>query len=124
MADDKMFWADHIALELKKRIEEDLKLKDIYDKQGLLVYDEKTPSGRIHIGSGRGWIIHDVIAKACREIGLRARFVLSSDDMDPYDKPNRDLPGSFDRYLGAPFRNRSEERRVGKECRSRWSPYH
>ena len=22
------------------------------------------------------------------------------------------------------IRNRSEERRVGKECRSRWSPYH
>src|SRR5256885_7972732 len=25
---------------------------------------------------------------------------------------------------GAPRRHRSEERRVGKECRSRWSPYH
>ena len=25
---------------------------------------------------------------------------------------------------GAPARSRSEERRVGKECRSRWSPYH
>src|SRR3712207_9368636 len=24
----------------------------------------------------------------------------------------------------APSRKRSEERRVGKECRSRWSPYH
>src|SRR5687768_18338474 len=24
----------------------------------------------------------------------------------------------------APARSRSEERRVGKECRSRWSPYH
>src|SRR3712207_7677552 len=23
-----------------------------------------------------------------------------------------------------PIRRRSEERRVGKECRSRWSPYH
>ena len=23
-----------------------------------------------------------------------------------------------------PFSDRSEERRVGKECRSRWSPYH
>ena len=23
-----------------------------------------------------------------------------------------------------PVYNRSEERRVGKECRSRWSPYH
>ena len=26
--------------------------------------------------------------------------------------------------LHNPFRSRSEERRVGKECRSRWSPYH
>ena len=25
---------------------------------------------------------------------------------------------------GGVFRARSEERRVGKECRSRWSPYH
>ena len=25
---------------------------------------------------------------------------------------------------GAPATTRSEERRVGKECRSRWSPYH
>src|SRR2546425_7808907 len=25
---------------------------------------------------------------------------------------------------GEPERHRSEERRVGKECRSRWSPYH
>ena len=27
-------------------------------------------------------------------------------------------------YLAAIFILRSEERRVGKECRSRWSPYH
>ena len=26
--------------------------------------------------------------------------------------------------LGLIGENRSEERRVGKECRSRWSPYH
>ena len=25
---------------------------------------------------------------------------------------------------GLAFAERSEERRVGKECRSRWSPYH
>ena len=30
------------------------------------------------------------------------------------------LSRSFDSAL----RDRSEERRVGKECRSRWSPYH
>ena len=26
--------------------------------------------------------------------------------------------------VGWPVDDRSEERRVGKECRSRWSPYH
>ena len=26
--------------------------------------------------------------------------------------------------MGLPLLIRSEERRVGKECRSRWSPYH
>ena len=26
--------------------------------------------------------------------------------------------------LAGPVAERSEERRVGKECRSRWSPYH
>src|SRR5256885_14892137 len=31
--------------------------------------------------------------------------------------------GSFD-MLATLVGNRSEERRVGKECRSRWSPYH
>ena len=29
-----------------------------------------------------------------------------------------------DKYLKKLRDNRSEERRVGKECRSRWSPYH
>ena len=33
-----------------------------------------------------------------------------------------ELPG--DRLLLVATDRRSEERRVGKECRSRWSPYH
>ena len=36
-------------------------------------------------------------------------------------------PGARDILLGGlacAVRSRSEERRVGKECRSRWSPYH
>ena len=31
---------------------------------------------------------------------------------------------SFNRLLASSDTFRSEERRVGKECRSRWSPYH
>ena len=36
-----------------------------------------------------------------------------------------ELAGRGDRvFLDLKFHDRSEERRVGKECRSRWSPYH
>ena len=31
---------------------------------------------------------------------------------------------SNEEITAAGNKNRSEERRVGKECRSRWSPYH
>src|SRR3712207_6945363 len=45
-----------------------------------------------------------------------ATVTLNADGSFDYDPNN-----VFD-YLGAG--QRSEERRVGKECRSRWSPYH
>jgi len=102
---EHMHWADRIALEVEERINRDPQLKEVYEKQGALVYDEKTPSGVIHIGSGRGWVIHDVIAKAMRRRGMNAKFILSSDDMDPYDKPNKDLDSSWDKYLGMPFKD-------------------
>src|SRR2546427_6226145 len=35
-----------------------------------------------------------------------------------------DRPGAAGRPGGTGDTGRSEERRVGKECRSRWSPYH
>src|SRR3712207_7804247 len=36
----------------------------------------------------------------------------------------RSLPHFVPAPRSPPRRRRSEERRVGKECRSRWSPYH
>ena len=38
-----------------------------------------------------------------------------------YVGANADLVRGF---ITTPLERRSEERRVGKECRSRWSPYH
>src|SRR5256886_7538887 len=35
-----------------------------------------------------------------------------------------DAGGILDSPAGVSRRHRSEERRVGEECRSRWSPYH
>src|SRR3989441_6891159 len=41
-------------------------------------------------------------------------------DADPDDKNHDGISGRPNRFTDG----RSEERRVGKECRSRWSPYH
>ena len=42
---------------------------------------------------------------------------------DPW--PNLDaISGTLQYHYGIRDCDRSEERRVGKECRSRWSPYH
>ena len=74
-----------------------------------------------------------------RERKFRGLFLVMSDPVDPlcraaYLASNRDEAGNLDhqgllpeqiRGLGLGVMNaRSEERRVGKECRSRWSPYH
>ena len=39
-------------------------------------------------------------------------------------KPMKNLGNRFSSFKDYPMIQRSEERRVGKECRSRWSPYH
>lgn len=102
---ENIFWADQIAEEAISRVQSNPVLKELAKKQGCIVYDEKTPSGTIHIGSGRGWVIHDAIAKALRDKGVKARFILSSDDMDPLDKPSKELSKQEnEKYIGVPFR--------------------
>ena len=105
--DAKGFWADSMAGEILEHIERNKAvLGPVVARQGILVYDEKTPSGQIHVGSSRGWILHDVIARALRERGAPGVFVLSSDDMDPYDKPSAGLDrAQWDQHLGKPFRH-------------------
>src|SRR3989442_6430804 len=40
------------------------------------------------------------------------------------DMVAQQINGSLGRRVALTYQQRSEERRVGKECRSRWSPYH
>ena len=49
--------------------------------------------------------------------GLKVRV----QKFDPYINVD---PGTMSPYQHGEVYVRSEERRVGKECRSRWSPYH
>src|SRR3712207_161247 len=49
----------------------------------------------------------------------RTRPPVRVDTTPPYD-----FAGTASNGQANPYDTRSEERRVGKECRSRWSPYH
>ena len=57
-----------------------------------------------------------------RELGIKP----VDDIMKQFGISDQDLEAMEERFAGMMENGdmRSEERRVGKECRSRWSPYH
>jgi len=84
-----MFWADQIAREARGP---------------QVVNDAKTPSGRVHVGSLRGVIIHDVIHKAFLDAGVNSTFLYGSDDYDPMDALPVYLPKEkYSKYMGMPL---------------------
>ena len=74
-----------------------------------------SPTGRMHVGNLRTALYAYLIAK--HEGG---DFILRIEDTDQV----RFVEGALDIIYHTLEETRSEERRVGKECRSRWSPYH
>lgn len=78
-----MFWADEIAGKLDK-------------KKKQLVDDAFSTSGPAHLGSLRGFIIHDIAYKALLSNDFDTRFTFILDDFDPVDE----LPGvNFDKNI-------------------------
>src|SRR2546425_11775489 len=78
-----------------------------------LIHDRKPKTGSA--GKARLQRLKDFLALACVQADARVM------ESDPEPKGTRI---KTDRQSSARRHGRSEERRVGKECRSRWSPYH
>ncbi|MBI3379724.1 lysine--tRNA ligase [Candidatus Gottesmanbacteria bacterium] len=89
-----MFWADKIA-------------KNIIDSRKYTPYwvdDMKTPSGRIHVGSLRGVLIHELVWRALKNAGKEATFTYVFDDHDPMDElPIYLEEEKWSKYLGQPL---------------------
>lgn len=93
-----MFWADRIAGEIEARFGK--------PQEPLLIRDEKTLSGRVHVGSMRGVAIHGVIHEALGEKGLPSVFKYEFNDFDPMDGIPSYLPQeAYEQYLGLPLKN-------------------
>lgn len=92
-----MFWADRVAGEVEQRFGR---------KERVLIRDEKTLSGRVHVGSMRGAAIHGAIHEALDDAGIPNSFKWEHNDFDPMD----DIPTYLDQekfreHLGKPLKH-------------------
>jgi lysyl-tRNA synthetase class 1 len=75
-----MFWADKISEKIT------VQLKDkIASGKPLVIRDEKTLSGRVHVGSLRGVAIHGAISEVLAEKGIVNTFLFELNDFDVMD---------------------------------------
>ena len=94
-----MVWLDYIIKDIETRF-----AKQIAAGKPLIIRDEKTLSGRVHVGSLRGIVLHGLIAQALEEKKIAHTFLFELNDFDPCDE----LPPFLDRaeyekYLGQPL---------------------
>jgi lysyl-tRNA synthetase class 1 len=94
-----MLWADELIQKIKEQY-----ASKIDAGQTLIIRDEKTASGRVHVGSLRGVVIHGIISEALREQGIKHTYLFEINDFDPMDG----IPAYLDQelyktYLGKPL---------------------
>ncbi|MEK9176946.1 MAG: lysine--tRNA ligase, partial [Patescibacteria group bacterium] len=75
-----MFWLDRVFSEAEKALG-----GKIAANERLLIRDEKTASGRVHVGSMRALALHAVLSERLNEAGIRNEFVYEINDFDPMD---------------------------------------
>ncbi len=85
-----MDWADELAAQVR-------------DRGPQVVNDSKTPSGTVHVGSLRGPVILDVIARALRADGIETTLLYGVDDLDPMDAQALLTPDAIEREMGRPL---------------------
>lgn len=92
-----MLWADRIAGEIRDT-------RKPRDGATFLIRDEKTLSGRVHVGSMRGVAVHGVLSEVLGEAGIENEYRFELNDFDPFDS----IPGYLDankfrEHLGKPL---------------------
>ena len=92
-----MLWADRIAGEIRDT-------RTPRNGKIFRIRDEKTLSGRVHVGSMRGVAVHGLVAEVLAEYGVANEFRFELNDFDPFDS----VPGYLDEdkfieHLGKPL---------------------
>jgi lysyl-tRNA synthetase, class I len=92
-----MLWADRI-------VEEITKTRKPRDGNIYVVRDEKTLSGRVHVGSMRSVAVHGLVAEVLAEKGCTSVFKYEYNDFDPFDSiPSSVSSELYKEHLGKPL---------------------
>ncbi|MBI2042903.1 lysine--tRNA ligase, partial [Candidatus Pacearchaeota archaeon] len=95
---EKFFWADKIAEDI---IKQRGKKKEFVCASGI------SPSGTVHIGNFREIITTDLVVRALKDKGKKARFIYSWDDYDRLRKVPENLPEKkkkeYEKFIGMPL---------------------
>lgn len=89
-----MLWADRIVEGIRATPAASRASK----QEPLIVRDEKTLSGRVHVGSMRGVAIHGLLSEVLLEQGVPNTYYFEFNDFDPFDS----IPGYLSRELYLP----------------------
>ncbi|TAJ16084.1 lysine--tRNA ligase [Patescibacteria group bacterium] len=96
-----MFWLDTVFESAETRLKKTSELKGT-----LLVRDEKTASGRVHVGSMRALALHAAISERLNEAGIKNIFKYEINDFDPMDGLPVYLDASvYKEHMGKPLLN-------------------
>lgn len=96
-----MFWGDKIIQQIEKDYAADIKSGD-----PLIIRDEKTMSGRVHVGSLRGVAIHGIVSELLNDKGINNEYLFEVNDFDPMDGMPKELDeAEYGQYMGFPLKN-------------------
>lgn len=94
-----MFWLDKVFESAEARLRKTFELKGT-----LLVRDEKTASGRVHVGSMRALALHAALSERLTEAGIKNVFKYEINDFDPMDGLPVYLDASiYKEHMGKPL---------------------
>jgi lysyl-tRNA synthetase class 1 len=91
---EKFYWADQVA---------DKIIKERGKKKEYVCASRITPSGTIHIGNFREVITSELVIRALRDKGKKAKFIFSWDDYDRFRKVPANVPKNYEGYIGMPI---------------------
>jgi len=94
-----MFWADSAIEDFIKE-----RKKSIDSKESIVIRDEKTASGRVHVGAMRGVAMHGVFSRILSERGVQNTYLYEINDFDAFDTVPAYLDKNmYEEHLGKPL---------------------